>query len=345
MPGDAWLLATFWILASFLIAAVAVRASIGYAQRAGMVDQPGRRRSHRLPTPRGGGIGVVLALLVCLPGALLSLPAPLPLDEVLATVAGLALIAAVGVWDDRRSLPALPRLLVQLLSTALVGATLIAHGLHWAWLLLIMLAGTWCINLHNFMDGIDGLLAQQAIFVFVALAWLAAGARQPALACASACIALASAGFWLYNRPPARIFMGDAGSTGLGFLFFVVAIMLWRGDSQLLWPSLILSCGFTVDASLTLICRIAGGRRWSSPHREHLYQWLVRTGLSHGRVGLWYLVYNLLVLAPLAWVAWRFQSQGWLVCLVAVAITMLLWRQVKRSRVRIARTGAPDVAA
>lgn len=151
-----------------------------------------------------------------------------------------------------------------------------------------MLLGVWSINLHNFMDGIDGLLAQQGVFVGAGIAWLAWGAGSPTLAGMAACLAAACLGFWYYNRAPARIFMGDVGSGSIGFMVFALTAMLWRVRHELLWPALVPSSAFAMDAGLTLALRMLRGRRWYAAHREHLYQWLVRCGFTHaGSSGLY----------------------------------------------------------
>ncbi|HET6433169.1 glycosyl transferase family 4 [Dyella sp.] len=299
-----------------------------------MLDQPGQRRSHSAPTPRGGGIGVVVAVLACLPGSLLWLPPSLPSATVAAASIGLVLVAAIGWWDDHHALPVLPRLAVQLAAIGLVAFAFIATGMAWAWLPLLLLAGVGSINLHNFMDGIDGLLAQQAMFVMLAMAWLAWREEQAALAAAAGVVALACVGFWVFNRAPARIFMGDVGSGAMGYLIFVIGAMLWRTDSALIWPVAILCGAFVTDAGWTLAGRMWRGRRWYSAHREHLYQWLVRKGAGHGRVGLAYAAWNVLVLAPLAWLAWHLKEQGWWVCAVSYLLTSGMWMMLKRRCLR-----------
>ena len=307
-----------WLLTSLLITLLLVRGAIGYAHRRGMLDQPGQRRSHHLPTPRGGGIGIVVAMLICLPGALWSSPAALSPNVIAGLFVALFLVALTGWWDDHRALPVLPRLGAQVLAVGVFSLTLLMADLSWWWLPLLLIGGVWSINLHNFMDGIDGLLAQQAIFVGCGLALLAWGAAQPALALAAATLATAALGFWYYNRPLARIFMGDVGSGSVGLLIFAFSAMLWRQNHALLWPALILSSAFVADASLTLLIRMWRGRRWYTAHREHLYQWLVRRGVTHARADAIYLGWNLLIAAPLAWLAWSHLR-------MALPITMLVY--------------------
>ena len=322
------------LLAAMLIALLLARGAIAYAHRRGMLDLPGQRRSHRQPTPRGGGIGLVLAMLACMPGALWGFPAAWPASLIAGLVAALSLVALAGWMDDHRPLPILPRLGVQLLAVIVFSISLIATGLSWWWLPLLLGAGVWSINLHNFMDGIDGLLAQQAIFVASGLALLAWGAAQSALAVATAALAAAALGFWFTNRPPARIFMGDVGSGSVGLLLFVFTAMLWRVDHVLLWPALVLSSAFVTDAGLTLLTRIWGGRRWYSPHREHLYQWLVRCGQTHARTDAVYLAWNLLVAAPVAWLAWSHLPLALPVTIGVYVVAAAVWLALKRRSLR-----------
>jgi UDP-N-acetylmuramyl pentapeptide phosphotransferase/UDP-N-acetylglucosamine-1-phosphate transferase len=324
-----------WSLVALAVAAVVARAAISYAHRRGMLDQPGQRRSHTLPTPRGGGIGIVLACLVAWPGVLWSLPGPWRMPLIAGVEISLLLVAAIGWWDDHRPLRQWPRLGVQLLATTLLGAGLLAGAdLSWWWLPLLALAGGWSINLHNFMDGIDALLAQQGLVVAAGAGCLAASAGQPALAGAAFVTAAACLGFWVYNRPPARIFMGDVGSGSVGLLLFALSAMLWRIQPALLWPALILSSSFVADASLTLLNRFLRGRRWYAPHREHLYQWLVRSGRTHKRAAAWYLCWNVLVAAPVALFARLHPAMALPACVAVYTAAGATWIVTKRRCVR-----------
>ncbi len=331
-----------WLLASFIITVLLVRGAIGYAHRRGMLDQPGQRRSHRVPTPRGGGIGIVVAMLVCLFGTAGSLGATWPVGGLCAA---LTLVAVAGWWDDHRSLPVLPRLGVQLLATGLFSLDLLSGGLAWWWLPLLLVAGVWSINLHNFMDGIDGLLAQQTIFVGSGLAALAWAAAQPALALVAACLAASALGFWCFNRPPARIFMGDVGSGSVGLLIFAFSAMLWQFEQALLWPAMILSSAFVADASLTLLARMWQRRRWYAAHREHLYQWLARRDGTHARVDAAYLGWNILVAVPLSWLAWSHPRAAWAITMVAYLGAAAIWLYLKRRLLRRHPVKAPHVTA
>jgi UDP-N-acetylmuramyl pentapeptide phosphotransferase/UDP-N-acetylglucosamine-1-phosphate transferase len=303
-----------WMLASLVLSLLGVRLAIAYAHSRSLLDHPGRRRSHTRATARGGGIGIVVAVAVCL----LGLGWHARAAWLFAALIGLLVVAMVGWWDDHRALPALPRLIAHLAAAAGFSYVLLAPELSWWWLILLVPAGAWSINLHNFMDGIDGLLAQQAVFVGLGLAALALSVDLLPLAAASAAFATASLGFWYFNRSPARIFMGDVGSGAVGFLIFAFSAALWAVDHALVWPALILCSAFVIDATLTLLTRISRGRRWYSAHREHLYQWLARRQRSHASVDRGYLSWNVLIAAPFAWLA--LSHLRW-----AVPITMLVY--------------------
>ncbi|HEX6832187.1 MAG TPA: glycosyltransferase family 4 protein [Rudaea sp.] len=303
------------LVAAFLISACATWASIRYAQRRRLIDHPGQRRLHRVPTPRGGGIGIVLAVIACFVLPLFAVPA----ERSFAFAFGLAfvLVAIVGWIDDHRSLSARLRIIVHFAAAPplLLLIPLFAEigrfpssiqtipGVLLAIVVTLALATiiVWSVNLHNFMDGIDGLLACQAIFVFAALGFVCAYAGDGTAAGALFVFASAVLGFLPFNFPRARIFMGDVGSGAIGLMVVVAcAFALAHGG---LFSGIIACSAFVTDASCNLLSRMWRGRRWYSAHREHLYQWMTRTGLSHAQVVGWYMGWNLLVVAPvLVWV-------------------------------------------
>ncbi len=338
-------LASGWLLTAFLMALLLTRGALAYARRRGMLDQPGQRRSHQQATPRGGGIGVVVSMLVCLPAAFWSFAPTWPPGILVGLEFALFLVALAGWMDDHRSLPIWPRLGAQLLAVGGFSASLLGLGMSWWWLPLLLGAGIWSVNLHNFMDGIDGILAQQAVFVAAGLACLAWHSAQPMLALFAAILAATTLGFWCYNRPPAQIFMGDVGSGSLGLLIFAFSAMLWQRHASALWPAMILSSAFVTDASMTLLTRMLGRRRWYAAHREHLYQWLVRAGMSHGAVDRTYLAWNLLIAAPFAWLAWSHLRLGLPVTIIVYLTAAATWLALKRRCLRRQSPEGRHVAA
>ncbi|MCQ4166432.1 glycosyl transferase family 4 [Tahibacter harae] len=289
----------FWCIAALLLAALLTEAVIRYAQARRMLDLPGQRRAHSVPTPRGGGMAIVVAVLVCA-GPLL----PPWAGAGLLPALGLAAVALVGWWDDHASLEPLPRILVHLLAGLLLALALPLPALALPWQIalgaVVLLSTVWSINLHNFMDGINGFLSLQAVWIFGAVAGLGALGLAHGLGSLPLLLAAASLGFLPFNFPRARTFLGDAGSGALGFL---IAAVLWAAalaDARWFAVGLLLGSSFFIDAGATLFYRFVQGRRWYSAHREHLYQWLVRRGWSHARIVSHYMAWNLLLIAPLA---------------------------------------------
>jgi Fuc2NAc and GlcNAc transferase len=193
--------------------------------------------------------------------------------------------------------------------------------LPWGWLggCVAVLALAWAINLYNFMDGIDGLAASQAVFVGGAggaLLWLNGADSMPLYL-----LAAASAGFLLLNWPPARIFMGDAGSGFLGYALGVMALHSTVSGTTSIWPWVILLGVFLVDASLTLFRRAVRRIRVTDAHRTHAYQWASRRMGEHRLVTLSILMINVFVLWPaaLASRAWP----DWAVVISVVSLALL----------------------
>src|SRR5579875_1803530 len=312
----------------FVLSVLLTGAALVYAHRRGLIDQPGRRRSHDVPTPRGGGFGVVVAALA------------------VATIA----VAAVGWRDDHAPISIGPRITVHLAAALLIGAVLLTpmartEPARWLWLIPIVIVLAGCINAYNFMDGIDGILGQQVLFVMLGYALLAGFAGETGLACAAFAVAAACLGFLLFNAPPARIFMGDVGSGALGLLVGAFAALLVQRRFAMLWPCVILSSAFLADSALTLARRLFGGRRWYTAHREHLYQWLVRTRWSHARTDVAYMIWNLAIAAPAAWAAVSRPSAGPALCIAVYAAAVIVWLLGKRACLAsLRRTGGHETA-
>lgn len=240
------------------------------------LDLPNRRSLHTQPTPRTGGVGLMAGLLT---GAGFAAPQFLWL---LALCAGLALLSFM---DDLRGLAVRWRLLAHFLTAALF-MFLAFPVWHWLALALAVLTIVWMTNLFNFMDGADGLAGGMGLigFGFLGVAAWAGGDAPLGMLCA--CAAASAAAFLLFNFSPARIFMGDAGSTPLGFLAASLGLLGWRGDLWPLWFPLLVFSPFIVDASVTLARRIVRGEKVWQAHHDHYYQRLVRMGWSHRRTAL-----------------------------------------------------------
>jgi len=278
-----------------------------YALSRGLLDRPNERSLHSVATPRGGGLAIVLVVLTGI--VVMAFRGALPIATAVALAGGGALVAGVGFLDDRRGMPARVRFGIHLLAAAwavwwLGGMTELTIGasralVGWAGTLLALATIVWATNFYNFMDGIDGLAAGEAVTVGVAGALLVGHSSSP-LAGLAILIAGASAGFLVWNWPPARIFMGDVGSGFLGFMFAALALASENaGDlPALVW--LILLGVFFADATITLVRRMLRGDRWYHAHRTHAYQRIVESGWPHRRVTLLVLLLNT-ALAGLAW--------------------------------------------
>jgi len=235
------------------------------------VDHPNERSLHRYPTPRIGGLALFPGVVL---GYLASGVQDANLLLLLEVAGGLFLLS---IFDDRHGLPVILRFGIHILAAASI-----AFGLMGAWLPMlaaIVIIG-WMTNLFNFMDGANGLAGGMAAIGF-SVCGLALGESALAFALSGAAL-----GFLLFNFDPARVFLGDAGSIPLGFLAGGLGLL---GVVKGIWPAwfpLLVFSPFVVDATITLLRRLARRERFWLAHREHYYQRLVRMGWSHRRLAL-----------------------------------------------------------
>lgn len=297
----------FW-LAAVVASAVGTGLVRHYAYQLHLLDLPEMRRAHRQPTPRGGGMAIAAVVLAGLSIQLWQ--QQLSAELGMALLGGGVLIAVIGILEDHRPLPRSLRLLVHITAAVwamiwLPGPALGVPALATVWALLAhameLFGLVWLINLYNFMDGIDGLAASEA--VFVALAALVLLDQPSSLSIPLGLIVAASVGFLLWNWPPAMIFMGDSGSCFLGFMLGASALASVRQAVLPLGCWLILLGVFLIDASLTLVQRMLAGERWYEPHRSHAYQHAAQRWHSHAWVTLAVWGLNLGWLGPWAWLA------------------------------------------
>lgn len=285
-------------ICAFFVAFFLARHFIRPDSRLHIPDQPNHRSLHVVPVSRSGGIAVLAGIL---PGGLIAAAFyPLPF-QLAGIVPGLLLVAGIGLLDDFSDVRVRYRLLMQLLAAALLvgvgwvpehlaypGGSLAVPGVIGGVLAVLFIV--WMVNLYNFMDGMDGLSGSMAFIgfgIFAVLGWLADDALFLAL---NGVIAAAALGFLLWNRPPAQIFLGDAGAYGLGFL--AAAMMLWADRSAIFpfWMGVLIFSPFIADATVTLFVRLLRGENVGEAHREHGYQQLVQSGWGHGRTLRFYLL-------------------------------------------------------
>jgi Fuc2NAc and GlcNAc transferase len=323
------------VLAGFIAAAVLAAAGTWIVRRnalsRGMIDRPNERSSHVVPVPRGGGLAIVVTVTLGMFGLWWAGVADTSLA--LAVVGGGCAVALIGWMDDRRSLPAFVRILVHFGSSAWAiwilgglppvqwGSAVVDLGLPGD--VVAVLGVVWALNLFNFMDGIDGLAASEAVFVAgagaVAQYYGPYGSSHAALL-----VAAAALGFLAWNRPPAKIFMGDVGSGYLGFVIAVLAIRFSRDFAAGIYVWLILGGVFLADATVTLVRRAARGERVHVAHRTHAYQRLARRWGGHARVTLATVALNCLWLWPCALLATAYPASARWIALVALGPIVML---------------------
>ena len=289
-------------VATGLLTCLTTRALIPILAGRQILDRPNERSSHRVPTPRGGGIAVIGSLLLA--WIALTRTGSVP-PGVFGIVLGAVLLAAVSWLDDLRGLSPVARLLAQAAAVA-IGVFVLPGPQNAFHLAAIGLVWIWWINLFNFMDGIDGLAGSEAAAIGAGLllfAGVGAGA-DPALRTLAATLTGAAIGFLVWNWSPAKIFLGDVGSVPLGYILgFLLLDLAVRGYWKI---ALILPLYFLADATITLARRLLRGERVWQAHREHFYQQAVRRGLGHAAVAKRVIAADLVLIAC-GWAA----ENGW----------------------------------
>lgn len=271
------------------------------------MDIPNERSSHSAPTPRGGGLAIVASFLLVLPLLfylnLLSPPAFYGLS-----VSGL-LIAILGFVDDHGHVAARWRLLGHFVAAGWVVCWLnglpvlqlfgVAIDLGWSGHCLAVIYMVWMLNLYNFMDGIDGLASAEVITACLGMCLIYYLCGTVELIWAPLMLAVAAAGFLWWNFPPAKIFMGDAGSGFLGIILGFFSLQAAWSQPELLFSWIILLGVFIVDATWTLVRRLLSGKKVYQAHSSHAYQNIARR-LGHKKVTLTVVLINLFFLLPIA---------------------------------------------
>jgi Fuc2NAc and GlcNAc transferase len=322
------------VVVTLVLSVILCGIYLRFARTRNLLDAPTERSSHSSPTPHGGGAALLSAFTL---GILLAVQIYGAWDDsFVALVVAALLLMGLGLIDDLRGLSVRSRLVVYgviclLVAVILLQDVLTAHAaLGIPLVLLAALALLWLINLYNFMDGIDGIAALQALLTCcgaATLVWLTGRDSEYVLFCLL--LAAAHGGFLVWNYPPARLFMGDAGSVPTGFLLAGLAIL---GAAQgqlnpLCW--LVLLAVFITDATWTLLWRMATGQAFTQPHRLHAYQRLSRYWGSHLGVDRLLLAINILWLFPLALAIVKWPELG--LFLVFLAYLPLLFGMAKMS--------------
>jgi UDP-N-acetylmuramyl pentapeptide phosphotransferase/UDP-N-acetylglucosamine-1-phosphate transferase len=265
-----------------------------FALKKKMFDIPNQRSSHQVPTPHSGGIAIVLTWYTGI--TVLYLAGIIQKDLWMALLCGI-LLAIVSLIDDLMGLKPLLRLIVQFITA--IAAFCFLGGLRklimpgidinydYVVYPLAIIGMVWFINLFNFMDGIDGFASVEAILVCSVLFILTWNMSALLLI---ACIS----GFLYWNWPPAKIFMGDVGSTQLGFILVVMGIYFHNDFEFSILNWIMLTSPFWFDATLTLYRRWRNGEKLSEGHRKHAYQRIVQAGFSHQKANMSLIIINLI---------------------------------------------------
>jgi Fuc2NAc and GlcNAc transferase len=325
-----------WLLLLALISASVLTGVIRrYALKVNLLDIPNQRSSHNQPTPRGGGLAIIAVFLLSL-GSLSGFGI-LARNEFLALSGAGAWIALIGFLDDHQHIPASRRLLNHFISAI--------WGLYWlGGFPPVQIFGqafdlggfghlvgvfylVWLLNLYNFMDGIDGIAGIEAISVCLGGALLFLLNGNPSAWLVPALLLAATAGFLFWNFPPAKIFMGDAGSGFLGIVLGLISLQSAWSNPSFFWSWLCLLGVFIVDATWTLWRRFRRGESLHEAHRSHAYQFAARHYGSHKAVALSVGAINLFWLLPLAILIGLGLLEG--IIGVALAYLPLLWAAIK----------------
>lgn len=280
-----------------------------YALASSLIDVPNARSSHSVPTPRGGGVAIVLSFLAALP--VLGFTGVMSWEGVFALLGAGVLVAVLGFLDDHGHIAARWRLLGHftaafwvlfwlggLAPVSTFGFTLELGLFGYA---LAALYLVWMLNLYNFMDGIDGIASVEAVCACLSIALLYGLSGAFDLTWGPLVLAFSVLGFLYWNFPPAKIFMGDAGSGFLGVTLAALSLQGGWSSSAYFWAWLILLGVFVVDATVTLVRRLIRGEKVYEAHRSHGYQFASRQYGRHLPVTLAIGLINILWLLPIAY--------------------------------------------
>lgn len=281
-----------------------------YALKTNIIDNPNERSSHSVPTPRGGGIAVVLSYLLGL--VVLSYFNLISIHIGFTVILAGSVIALLGFLDDRGHINSMLRLAVHFLMAIGVVVSLngfsgvtIFNGVQLGFIanIIAVLFLVWLLNLYNFMDGINGIASIEAITATVSMAVLYIVLNESINSNPLWSLAACVLGFLFWNFPKAKIFMGDACSGFLGFVLGIWALYALKQDPALFCAWLICLGVFIVDATFTLIRRVFNGHKMYDAHRTHAYQYASRKYQSHTVVTISVLFINMLWLLPMAYLA------------------------------------------
>ena len=347
MPEESFRLLIIWLEVAAGALVLSSLCVSGFRRLAAerMLDIPNARSLHTQPTPRGGGLGIVIGVLIGAWGLLMSRVLRMPLNEVVALSLGGSIVALVGWIDDSNRLPYRLRLVVQTISSAIIlimvgyfrAVTVPFVGNIQLQSIGILIALLWMLgltNAYNFMDGIDGIASGQALIAGLTWAIIGYMSGEVFVGLIGVLLAGTSLGFLFHNWPPARIFMGDVGSAFIGFVLAVLPIIAGQEDSRIMVAGFLIVWPFIFDTSFTLVHRMIKKENIFEAHRSHVYQRLVIAGYTHRFVTLIYM--GLALTGAILAILWVKDSCGSdiLVILIPALLFFCLWRTTIRAEKR-----------
>lgn len=294
-----------------------------WAVKKSIIDIPNERSSHTIPTPRGGGIAIIISFYIGL--YLFYINNQVDKKLFLALLPGL-ILATTGIMDDLKGLSPMIRFIIQFICSGvslyfLDGVHItIYNNLFWLWSIFALFGFVWFINLFNFLDGSDGYASMEAIFISISL-WIFTKSNIPLMLAVSVC------GFLFWNWPKAKIFMGDVGSTTLGFILIVFGVYFNNiGDFDFsMW--ILLTSLFWFDASITLLRRFLNKEKLSQPHKKHIYQRAIQGGLSHLMILLSSLLINIVILL-ICYYTWTNSYSNFIAFIIVMIIQIIILKYV-----------------
>lgn len=346
---------TLFYLIAFLLSCFLTYLIRHYALQKSLLDIPNERSSHAIPTPRGGGLSVVIVFLSSLFALKQFELIELANIKLYSLIFSCLLVAGIGFWDDHQHIPARWRLAVHVIAILIVllflpelpSLPFFGLSINLSFLGLFFYTGAlvWLLNLYNFMDGIDGIASLESISVSLSVALLLFLQGDSQWGMVLIVLAVCVAGFMVWNWSPAKIFMGDACSGFLGLTLGILALMTTLNGSINLWSWIILLAVFITDASFTLSRRFLNGEKWYEAHCCHAYQNYARQlsnqfgqqGLNavqartqaHRQIGVNVALINTMWLLPLAAIATFYPFLAFFVSLIAFVPLVLLAKHLK----------------
>ena len=293
----------FFILSFFLTYYL-----IHYAIKKDIIDHPNERSSHDIPTPRGGGLSIVVSLIACT--VFLFFKNEFAISNLSILGLGVLIISIVGLVDDVVNLNAVTRAILYLAASATLVLYSVSNIYDYSLMNILVVSIfiifiSWLTNLFNFMDGADAIAGIQTIAAAfpAGLLLYITNERETALLCFT--LAASTAGFLVWNWPPAKIFMGDVGSCTIGYFFGGIIVINYLQNSLSIYIWLVLLSFFIVDATLTLIKRMVNKEKWYQAHRSHAYQRYLQMGYTHKQLAIIIALFSMLILWPMTYLAYK----------------------------------------